>query len=298
MEQIKAFAVKALGMTDEEVQSLYKKTDDDKEVLVDNFADLLAKKDAERVSKIEETYKNKLTEIHDKGYQKAQKETLSKFEKQIKEKYGYETDKTGVDLIDDLYSQASKGNGQSQDIKTHPDYLKLERSLQTDYIPKQKYEEITGEFDTFKQNVEKNQTIGRVKEDARKVFRSLNPILSKDPKKAANQEAEFLRKFETFDYQLQDDGNHVIMTNGGRLENEHKNPVMFTDFVKNKASELYDFAEQSPKGSSGVGGAGSGGATSFNFKDYDDFKGRYNKETNIEARTKMFDAAKLQGIIK
>lgn len=292
MKQINTFAVKVLGMTDEEVQSLYKKTDEGEAVLVDNFADILAKKDADRIASLERGYKEKQTELHDKGYQKAQKEVLGKFEKQIKEKYGFETDKMGVDLVDDLISQASQGKEKPQDIKTHPDYIKLERQLQTDFVPKSKYEEITGEFDNFKQNVERNQVIGKVKEDARKVFRSLNPILSKDPKKAANQEAEFLSKLETYDYQVQDDGNHVIIKNGNRLENDHKNPVIFSEFVKQRASDLYDFAEQSEKGNSGVEGGGSGSGSSMAFKDYDDFKSKYNKETNIETRVKMMDVAK------
>lgn len=292
MKQINTFAVKVLGMTDEEVQSLYKKTDDGEAVLVDNFADILAKKDADRIASLERGYKEKQTELHDKGYQKAQKEVLGKFEKQIKEKYGFETDKMGVDLVDDLISQASQGKEKPQDIKTHPDYIKLERQLQTDFVPKSKYEEITGEFDNFKQNVERNQVIGKVKEDARKVFRSLNPILSKDPKKAANQEAEFLSKLDTYDYQVQEDGNHVIIKNGNRLENDHKNPVIFSEFVKQKASDLYDFAEQSEKGNSGVEGGGSGSGSSMAFKDYDDFKSKYNKETNIETRVKMMDVAK------
>ena len=292
MKQINTFAVKVLGMTDEEVQSLYKKTDDGEAVLVDNFADILAKKDADRIASLERGYKEKQTELHDKGYQKAQKEVLGKFEKQIKEKYGFETDKMGVDLVDDLISQASQGKEKPQDIKTHPDYIKLERQLQTDFVPKSKYEEITGEFDNFKQNVERNQVIGKVKEDARKVFRSLNPILSKDPKKAANQEAEFLSKLDTYDYQVQEDGNHVIIKNGNRLENDHKNPVIFSEFVKQKASDLYDFAEQSEKGNSGVDGGGSGSGSSMAFKDYDDFKSKYNKETNIETRVKMMDVAK------
>ena len=292
MKQINTFAVKVLGMTDEEVQSLYKKTDEGEAVLVDNFADILAKKDADRIASLEKGYKEKQTELHDKGYQKAQKEVLGKFEKQIKEKYGFETDKMGVDLVDDLISQASQGKEKPQDIKTHPDYIKLERQLQTDFVPKSKYEEITGEFDNFKQNVERNQVIGKVKEDARKVFRSLNPILSKDPKKAANQEAEFLSKLDTYDYQVQEDGNHVIIKNGNRLENDHKNPVIFSEFVKQRASDLYDFAEQSEKGNSGVEGGGSGSGSSMAFKDYDDFKSKYNKETNIETRVKMMDVAK------
>ena len=295
-KQIRTFAVKVLGMTDEEVeQSLYKKTDEGELSLVDDFDTILAKKDAERIARLNETNKQKLTEIHDKGYQKAQKEVLGKFEKDIKEKFGYDTDKTGIELVNDIVT-SNKTSGKIEDVKTHPDYIKLERQLQSDFVPKTQFEEITGQFEDFKKNVERNNVIGKVKDDARKVFRSLNPILSKDPKKAANQESEFLSKLDTFDYQVQDDGNHVIIKDGGRLENDHKNPVGFSDFIKQKASELYDFADQPTKGNSGVGGSGSGSSGNFAFSNVEDFKKSYNKEFDLATRTKMYDAAKAQGL--
>jgi hypothetical protein len=297
MEQIKTFAVKVLGMTDDEVQSLYKTTDDGKKELVENVADILAAKDAERINRIETANKQKMTDLHDKAYQKAQKEVLSKFEKEVKAKYGYDTEKMGLDLIDDIVSQASAGSKDGiKDIKTHPEYIKLERQLQTEFVPKTRLDEVATQFEQFKQNVEKTTVVSKVKEDARKVFRSLNPILSKDPKRAANQEAEFLAKLDSFDYQVQQDGNHVILKDGGRLENEHKNPVLFQDFIRNKASELYDFAEQGAKGNSGVdGGAGSG--TVIAFKDYNDFKAMHSKAGTPEERVKLYDAAKAQGLV-
>jgi hypothetical protein len=296
MEQIKTFAVTVLGMTDDEAQSLYTKTDDGTLKLADNISDILAAKDAERINRIESGYKQKMTDLHDKAYQKAQKEVLSRFEKEVKTRYGYDTDKMGIELIEDIVSQASSGSKEGiKDIKTHPDYLKLERQLQTEYVPKAKLDEVSAQFESFKTHVEKSSVVNKVKEDARKVFRSLNPILSKDPKRAANQEAEFLAKLESFEYQVQDDGNHVILKDGGRLENEHKNPVLFSDFIRSKASELYDFAEQSTKGNSGVDGTGSG--TTIAFKDYSDFKAAYAKAPDAETRTKMYDAAKAQKII-
>jgi len=293
-EQIKNLAVKVIGMTDEEAQSLIKKTDDGEE-LAENFVEILAQKDRERIGRLQSSFKDQLTEMHDKGYKKAQKEALSKFEKEVKEKYGYETDKFGIELVDDIVSM-NKGKGQVEDIKTHPEYIKLERKLQSDFIPKTEYEEITNQFESFKTNVEKQKVTSRVKEDARKLFRSLNPILSKDPKKAANQENEFLSKLDNFDYQVNDDGNHVIIKEGKRLENENLNPVAFSEFVKTKASELYDFAEQDTKGNSGVTtGTQSGGSIAF--KDKGDFLEKLNKEHSPDIRVKMYETAKKQGIL-
>jgi hypothetical protein len=293
-EQIKTLAVKVFGMTDGEVQSLFKTTDDG-ETLIENFTEILSQKDRERISRIHEDHKTQLTEVHDKGYKKAQKEVMPKFEQQIKEKYGYNTDKFGIELIDDLVSM-NKGKGGIEDIKTHPEYIKLERKIESEFIPKTMLDEKLNEFENFKKTVEREKVVGVVKEDARKVFRSLNPSLSKDPKRAANQEAEFIAKLESFDFQVQPDGNHVIMKDGKRLENENFNPIGFHDFIKAKASDLYDFAEQAPKGNSGID-SNNGQSTAFNWKDFDEFKAAYNKETDIEKRTKMFDAAKANKII-
>lgn len=293
-EQIKTLAVKVLGMTDAEAQLLFKKTDAGED-LVEDFADILAKKDRERIERINESHKVQLTDVHDKGYKKAQKEALSNFEKQVKEKYGYETDKMGLDLVDDLV-QLNK-SASSQDIKNHPDFIKLERKLESEFIPKTKFDETLTEFESFKKNVEREKVIGKVKEDARKVFRSLNPLLSKDPKRAANQESEFLAKLDGFDYQVNEDGNHVILRNGNRLENENYNPVAFNDFIKSKASDLFDFAEQRPTGNSGVNTSNSQTEGNYAFQSKDEFMKKYNSETDPAVRVKMHKAATEQKIL-
>jgi hypothetical protein len=292
-EQIKTLAVKVFGMTDDEAQSLFKKTDEG-ETLNESFIDILSKKDRERLDRLQENFKPQLSEMHDKGYKKAQKEVLSKAEKEIKEKYGYETDKPLVELVDDLVSLNSKKGG-VEDIKTHPDYIKLERSLQSEFIPKSKYEELAGEFEGYKNNIHREKTIGKVKEDARSLFRQLNPILSKDPKKASYQENEFLSKLESFDYQLQDDGNHVILKEGKRLENQNLNPIAFNEFVKEKAAMLFDFAEQPVRGNSGVDTSGTTNALVF--KDESDFMARYRSEADMDKRVAMYKAAQKQGIV-
>jgi len=293
-EQIKTLAVKVFGMTDDEAQSLFTKTDDGEQIS-EKFIDILSKKDRERLDRIQESLKPQLSEMHDKGFKKAQKEILSKVEKEVKEKYGYETDKPLTELIDDLVSM-NKNKGGIEDIKTHPDYIKLERSLQSEYIPKDKFEELTTEFEGFKTRIQREAVMNKVKEDARSVFRQLNPILSKDPKKASNQEAEFLSKLESFDYQVQEDGNHVIFREGNRLENQNLNPIAFNEFIKEKASTLFDFAEQDVKGNSGVDGPGAG-ASVVRFADEADFLSKYRIEQDPEKRIALYKSAQKQGIV-
>jgi hypothetical protein len=295
-EQIKSFAVKVIGMTDAEVQSLFTKTDDGEEKLIDNFAEILAKKDEARISRLKELHKAELTEIHDKGYKKAVKEVLPKFESDVKAKFGIETDKIGIDLISELVEKNKSASADNGDIKTHPEYIKLERKLNTEFVPKTELDTVAESFEMFKKTVERDKVISKVKDDARKVFKSLNPILSKDPVRASNQESEFLRKLDSFDYQVQDDGNHVILKDGKRIENANLNPVAFPEFVKQKTLELFDIAEQDTKGNSGVDNSG-GSSQSVTFKDITDYDKRYDAETDPQKRVAMYNAAKKQGLI-
>lgn len=298
MDIIKNLAVKVLGMTDEEVQSLYKKTDDGQEVLVENALDLLVNRDKQRLERIVNTHKEELTNIHDKGYKKAQKEVLSAFEQQVKEKYGYQTDKMGLELIDDLIT-LNKGKG-NEDIKTHPDYLKLERMLQNEYVPKSKLEEIEAQFGEFKTGIEKQKVRNVIVNDALSILDSLNPVLPQDAKKASNLKQLFLKEIENgFDFQLQEGGNHLILKDGKRLETSNMNPVAFGDFVKEKASELFDFAAQGAKGGTGTGNQGVGSQGVSLLKDREDFYKKYNDPSiDPDTRMKIFEQAKKQGIIQ
>ena len=294
MKQIKDLAVKVYGMTDDELQSLFETTEDG-EKLKDDAIDVIAKKDAERVKslqkRLKDEHKTELTEKWNEAYSEAKKKERQKLEQEIKEKYGIETDKFGVDLVDEVVSLAAK---RSDDIKTHPDYLKLERQLQSDYVPKTEYEKVRQEFEEYNKAVAREKVISRVTEDARKVFRGLNPILSQDPKRAANQEADFLRKLQGLDYELQDDGNHVILKDGKRLENENMNAITLPDFVKTMTLEYFDVAEQNTKGGAGVQTQTGFTAT---WKSKDEFLSAYGRETDPAKRIQMMDAAKAKGVV-
>ena len=310
-KKLKKLAVNVFGVTDEEWQSLFKteKTDDgEKSVLADGWEEKLIEKDKERINRLKNDHKEELkqakTNMHDEGYSKAKKDERAKFEDEILKDFGVERDKMGgkygVDLVKDLFQMQKGEKGDPQEIKNHPDYIKLERKLQSEFIPKEDFEKVKGEFDKYKQDVDRNQTLSKVKEDARKIFRGLKPLLSKDPKRATNQEQDFLTKFESLDFQVQEDGNHVIMKEGKRLENDNMNPINFADFVKTKASELYDFAEQGEKGNSGVQTQQTGSTQTVNveIKDFSDYNDKYQNETDPEKRQKLTQAAMDKGIIK
>ncbi len=283
MKDLKTFAVKVIGMTDEEAAAL---VDADGEIQENAFA-TLAEKDKERMKKVKESYKDDLTTKFNEGHAKAKKEERSKFEAEIKEGLGLDTNAQGLDLIKEAMSKGSE-----EDIKTHPDYIALEKKLQSEYIPKEDFEVVKGEFDGYKQQVEKNNVLSRVLSDAEQTFASLRPQLPKDPKRAANMKKLFFEQLKDYDYQIQSDGNHVIIKDGKRLENDNMNPVLFNDFIKEKTLSMFDVDEQSPKGNSGVEPQDTGGQS---YKDKGEFLAAYSQEADRERRHAMWENAKKKG---
>lgn len=220
--------------------------------------------DAQRIKSIKDAHKEDLTRMHDEGYSKGKGESLSKWEKQIKEELGLETDTKGIDLIKEAIAKNSKVEMDEEKIKLHPKYLELERKLNNEYLPKAEYDKVKAEFDEFKQQIEVTKVNSVVKQDAVRVFRSLKPVLSKDPVKSTNQETDFVNKLTQFEYELQNDGNHVIKIGGKRLETANGYPISFADFVKSEASKYYDFEQQDQRGNAGNADSdGSGGNIMF-----------------------------------
>jgi hypothetical protein len=220
--------------------------------------------DAQRIKSIKDAHKEDLTRMHDDGYSKGKGESLSKWEKQIKEELGLETDTKGIDLIKEAIAKNSKVEMDEEKIKLHPKYLELERKLNNEYLPKAEYDKVKAEFDEFKQQIEVTKVNSVVKQDAVRVFRSLKPVLSKDPVKSTNQETDFVNKLTQFEYELQNDGNHVIKIGGKRLETANGYPISFADFVKSEASKYYDFEQQDQRGNAGnADNGGSGGNIMF-----------------------------------
>lgn len=287
-DKLKNFAVKVIGMTDDEAAALF---DADGNVTDDAF-DVLTTKDKERIKRLRDEHKEDLTTKFNEGHAKAKREERTKYEQEIREAFGVESKAVGVDLIKDVLAVGSK-----DDVKTHPEYIALERKLNSEYIPKEDYDVLKSEHDQFKTQVQRDAMLGRVKNDAKSLFHSLNPVLSQDKRRAANQEAEFLKKFESFNFQIQDDGNHIILdSEGKRLTNENHNPVTFQGFVKDLTLSYFDVQEQPPAGSSGQTTPPSQG-TSEVYKTKAEFYKAYSNEGDPEKAAKMYQTAKEAGLV-
>jgi len=249
---LKDFAVKALNITDEQFAEIV--YSDDKGTIKETALQELLNRDAERVTKLKSASKDDLTKTYDKGYQKAQAESLNKFETNLKEQFGVaESTSQGIDLVKEIIAKIGKDTNLDDDkVKLHPLYVQLEKKLGSDYVAKAEYEKVVGEFDGYKNNIEKNKILSTVVDvDGLREFRSLNPVLSANTTVALNQEREFLNKIKFFEFEMQSDGNHIVKVDGKRLENAQGHPVPFKDFIKSQASMLFDFNVQGQRNSAG-----------------------------------------------
>lgn len=257
---LKDFAVKALNITDEQFAEIV--YSDDKGTVKETAIQELLRLDAERVTKLKSANKDELTQMHDKGYKKAQAESISKFEGSLKEQFGVaDSTSQGIDLVKEIIAKISKDTNLDDDkVKLHPLYVQLEKKLGSEYVAKAEYDKVLGEFDGYKSNVEKDKILTVVVSDALKEFESLNPVLSTDAKRAYNQKLDFIAKMKAFEYEVQSDGNHIIKVDGKRVENAQGHPVPFKDFIKQQTELYYDLNVQGKKDSAGNNNNNGGGA--------------------------------------
>lgn len=213
----------------------------------------------------------------DEGHKAATLKVKTDFEKELKEKFGVDSDKVGVELVETIIeAKTPKGDAITEEqVKKHKAYLDLNESINTRVKEAVKAKET--EFNNYKTQVERNQSLSVVKQKALTLFESYKPILSSDPVKASNQKEAFLRQFEQGNYRL--DGERIIMLNpdGTDKTDAHANRIEFETFVKETAASLYDFQATDPKSSPGSGGAGGGAGAGkpVVVKDEADFEKQY-----------------------
>ena len=293
-EILKDFAVKALNLTDEQFAEIVY-SDAEHTTVKDNAIQELLRLDAERVKTLKAANKVELTEKYNSGHQKGLAEGLGKFEQTLKEQFGVgDSTAIGVDLVKEILVKQGKNiDIDDEKVKLHPLYRKLEVALEKDYIAKADYDKVVGEFDGYKNNIQKNEILSTVVNvDAVREFRSLNPVLSADPVRAINQENAFLNTLKTFEYEKQADGNHIIKVDGKRLENAQGHPIPFKEFIRQQAEMSFDFKVQGDKGSAGnnnnAGGAGAG--KSFSFKTKEEYLKAQVSESDPQTKIAMMHA--------
>lgn len=254
---------KAYNFDNGKIAELFK--DGETELSEDQQKEILQKlldEDAKRVEAIKKSVDTK--PAFQDGFKKAQGEILTKFEKDLKEKFGLESNKMGLELVEELVSKKSEG-GQGGDltedaIKRSKVFQDMESNLKKQITTvKTEYETKINEIqDGYKAE----QTFSNVSQKALQIFNGLNPILPQNKTVADNQVKFFVNSLKDFKFDVQDERIVVMDKDGKVLEDGHGNSRSFEDIVKETASGLFEFKANNGGSGSGNGGQGQGGSGS------------------------------------
>ena len=218
--------------------------------------------DAQRVENIKKSVDKK--DAFQDGFKKAKSEVLTDFEKGLKEKFGIESDKTGLELVEELVSKKSEG-GQGGDltedaIKRSKVFQDMESNLKKQI--KQTETDYQAKINEIQDGYKAEQTFSNVSQKALQIFNGLNPILPQNKTVADNQVKFFVNSLKDFKFDVQDERIVVMDKDGKVLEDGHGNSRSFEDIVKETASGLFEFKANNGGSGSGNGGQGQGGSGS------------------------------------
>ena len=254
---------KAYNFDNGKIAELFK--DGETELSEDQQKEILQKlldEDAQRVENIKKSVDKK--DAFQDGFKKAKSEVLTDFEKGLKEKFGVESDKTGLELVEEVVSKKSEG-GQGGDVTE--DAIKRSKVFQDmESNLKKQITTVKTEYETkineIQDGYKAEQTFSNVSQKALQIFNGLNPILPQNKTVADNQVKFFVNTLKDFKFDVQDERIVVMDKDGKVIEDGHGNSRSFEDIVKETASGLFEFKANNGGSGSGNGGQGQGGSGS------------------------------------
>jgi len=295
-ETLKQLLVKTLGYSQEEVASLFT-NEDGLEINDDAMASIL-----ERDQKRVERFQTERQTYFDNGFKKAQKETLTKFENDVREAFKIDSDKQGIDLINDIVTNKLGAGVELEEdkIKVHPLYVKTvddfnRKVKDTEKIWQDKYNGRESE-------IVREKTFSTIKQKSKSIIDSLKPLLPKDATKAEKQMGFLYNELSGYEFDLQDET--IIVKKDGKLyEDKHGQRIQFDDLIKGIASGIWDFEVGTPKKGSGNDNNDGAGAGAMNHKitSTKEFTDMVSKATTGEERIalkKSYETAKANGELK
>ena len=247
---------KAVGKTDDEILNLVQTKNESGELtLKDNADELLLNIITDKLKAV----KGNPDEVWDKAWKKAQKETLDKAEKLLKEAAGIDLDGETFDekvrkFVDITNQKASKNKGaiNDDDVKKHPLFLSLEqKATKFDEVLKEK-EAIKTEFESFKNNIIRESKISKVNSIIETEVEKLNLNLDKDPVRRKNQVKLIAKEVVNIADDWEESENNFFAIKGGkRIENAQFTPKTVADLTKEISLQYFQPLAQTPKGAAG-----------------------------------------------
>lgn len=238
--------VKALNLPEAEVSSLF---NDDGSVK-DDAQDLILNKHADAVSKA----RDKAKAEREAQLARGRRERGEELEKYLKAA-GVELEgATGEEAIEKfkaaLEAKAKPSELEEDKVKTSPLYRKLEKDAALALAAKDK--ELADKLAERDAKDQRERTLSTAKSKAFTILEGMKPVLSVDPEKAKRQLRLLEMDVEAMQFDIEEDGTIFVKDKEGkRIEGANGHEKSFEDFVKDTASQYYDFQVSDKKGSAG-----------------------------------------------
>ena len=236
---------KAFKLDDGKIAELSK--DGENELSESEIISKILEIDVERVNTIKSSVDTK--SAFQDGFKKAKKEVLDDLETNIKERFQIESEKTGIDLINEVVAKSTENSNSEDAVRRSKTFLDMESNFKNEI--KNLKESYQNEVDTIKSVYEGEKVFSAVNKSAMQILNELSPILPTNKAIADNQISAFLEKFKDFNFELQDDRIVVLDKDKKVIQDAHGNTRGFDEIVKEKASTFFEFTSNN-------GGSGSG----------------------------------------
>lgn len=293
---VASFMAKTLNKPNEELAALlYSKTDEGETTLKEDAEDIALGLIQEKIQGIKEEGKAKQKEAQDNFHKKGLKEASEKLESELREKYGLESDSQGIELVDELVERFK-----ADDSKLTPDKIKLtdtyrEREKQLKKEAAELLKAKGSEIEQLKTSFEKDKKWQTVQRDIRGILMEKKPVLPKNQRVAENLVNLFMDSFSEYDWQLDDNGNHVPVKNGERVEDNLGNALQFNKLVEARILDFFDLQVQDKKGSAGNEPTDEGaGDVPTKFASEEEYNNYIDNTTDPDKRIQAYDNWKAQ----
>lgn len=185
-------------------------------------------------------------------YNRGIKEGAGKIEKELKEKYGVESDDIGVELVDSIVlkqvEEATKA--EKKDISKHPEYIKLQTEI--DKKLKERDREWQGKLEIKDKEYQTEKLFSEIRDKALTNLDSRKPILPADPKKAQVWKETYLNELKSYNYQKSEDGMPIVLDKEGNImKDNHGYAISFDEFEKSIADKYFEYPKAENRSSSG-----------------------------------------------
>jgi hypothetical protein len=218
--------------------------------------------------------KDEADKARSEGHGKGTREARVKLEKDLKEKYGVESDKTGVELIDEIVEKATVAGAKDPSKMTPEELLKLPTVAQLKDQLAKKTKELDDlslsnqELTAFKTQAEQREFNKTIATEAISIFKTLGPALPDDTAKAEAQTKLFENLVLSGKYKVEEESGkkviYLVDSEGNYVRGERDSRVTIADHVKGLTEQYFGVVKQDPK--AGTGNKNETGAQSGGYK--------------------------------